>query len=105
MSPPAGALSRDCVGVFAWLAGFYRTGRYRGPITFYWARELVVVGTQAWRPLLGPDGPVHHDRTIEGALMTSVTEHIDVLARQLSQDLDQVSQDVTLATASAAEQG
>ncbi|HEX3750326.1 MAG TPA: amino acid adenylation domain-containing protein [Streptosporangiaceae bacterium] len=105
MFPPRAALYRDYVGVFAWLAGFYQTGRYRGPITFYWARELLMVGTQAWRPLLGPGGPVHHDRTIEGALMTSVTEHIDGLARQLSQDLDQVSQDITPATASAAGPG
>jgi amino acid adenylation domain-containing protein len=101
MFPPREALYRDYVGVFAWLAGFYQTGRYRGPITFYWARELLVVGPRAWRPLLGPDGPVHHDRTIEGALMTSVTEHIDGLARQLSQDLDQVSRDVTPATTAA----
>jgi hypothetical protein len=101
MFPPRAALYRDYVGVFAWLAGFYQTGRYRGPITFYWARELLTVGTQAWRSLLGPGGPVHHDRTIEGALMTSVTEHIDGLARQLSQDLDQVSQDITPATTAA----
>ncbi|HXP57669.1 MAG TPA: hypothetical protein VN847_22080, partial [Streptosporangiaceae bacterium] len=101
MFPARTALYRDYVGVFAWLAGFYQTGNYRGPITFYWARDLLVVGPRAWRPLLGPDGPVHHDRTIEGALMTSVTEHIDGLARQLSQDLDQVSRDVTPATAAA----
>jgi acyl carrier protein len=105
MFPPRPALYRDYVGVFAWLAGFYQTGAYRGPITFYWARELVSVGTEAWRPLLGPAGPVHHDRTIEGALMTSVTEHIDDLARQLSQDLERVSEEVAPATASSAVPG
>jgi amino acid adenylation domain-containing protein len=102
MFPPRAALYRDYVGVFAWLAGFYQTGDYRGPITFYWAREIRAAGTETWRPLLGPGGPVHHDRIIEGALMTSVTEHIDGLARQLSQDLDQVSQDTALTPTSAA---
>jgi hypothetical protein len=105
MFPSRAALYRDYVGVFAWLAGFYQTGRYRGPVTFYWAREILAAGTEAWRPLLGPGGPVHHDRIIEGELMTSVTEHIDVLADQLSRDLDQVSQDVTAATASSAGRG
>jgi amino acid adenylation domain-containing protein len=89
MFPAREALYRDYVGVFSWLAGRYRTGRYRGTVTFYWAREIVLAGTQAWQPLLTPDGPAsHQDHTIEGALMSSVTEHVEGLGRLLSEDLD-----------------
>jgi len=47
-----------------------------------------------WLPLLTPGGWVRHqDRTIEGALMTSVTDHVEGLARQLSNDLEKVGQE------------
>jgi aspartate racemase len=93
MFPPRAALYRDYVGGFNWLAGRYRTGRLHGTVTFYWAREILD-SAQAWRPLLTPGGWVRHqDRTIEGALMTSVTDHVEGLARQLSNDLEKVGQD------------
>jgi hypothetical protein len=93
MFPPRAALYRDYVGGFNWLAGRYRTGRLHGTVTFYWAREIPD-SAQTWRPLLTPGGWVRHqDRTIEGDLMTSVTDHVDGLARQLSNDLEKVGQD------------
>ena len=93
MFPPRPALYRDYVGVFNWLAGRYRTGRLHGTVTFYWARAILA-DAQAWLPLLTPGGWVRHqDRTIEGALMTSVTDHIEGLARQLSNDLEKVGHD------------
>jgi amino acid adenylation domain-containing protein len=93
MFPPRAALYRDYVGVFNWLAGRYRTGRLHGTVTFYWAREILD-SAQTWRPLLTPGGWVRHqDRTIEGALMTSVTDHVEGLARQLSNDLEKVGQE------------
>jgi amino acid adenylation domain-containing protein len=93
MFPPRAALYRDYVGGFNWLAGRYRTGRLNGTVTFYWAREIPD-SAQTWRPLLTPGGWVRHqDRTIEGDLMTSVTDHVEGLARQLSNDLEKVGQD------------
>ena len=90
MFPPRPALYRDYVGGFNWLAGRYRTGRLHGTVTFYWARAILA-DAQAWQPLLMPGGWVRHqDRTIEGALMSSVTDHIEGLARQLSNDLEKV---------------
>ena len=90
MFPPASAMYRDYVGVFSWLAGRYRTGRYHGPMTFYWAQEIVEEGTRAWRPLLVPGGSARYqEHTIEGALMSSVTDHVEGLGRLLSADLDQ----------------
>jgi hypothetical protein len=47
-------------------------------------------GTRAWRPLLVPGGPARYqEHTIEGALMSSVTDHVEGLGRLLSADLDQ----------------
>jgi acyl carrier protein len=101
MFPPADALYRDYVGVFAWLAGRYRTGRYGGTVTFYWAREILA-GAQSWRPLLTPGGSAgHQDHTIEGALMSSVTDHVEGLARKLSDDLDRAGQATAPASAGA----
>ena len=93
MFPPRAALYRDYIGVFNWLAGRYRTGRLHGNVTFYWAREILD-SARTWQPLLTPGGWVRHqDRTIEGALMTSVTDHVEGLARQLSNDLEKVGQE------------
>jgi hypothetical protein len=90
MFPPANALYRDYVGVFSWLAGRYRAGHYHGTMTFYWAREIVDDGIRAWRPLLAPgDSARYQEHTIEGALMSSVTDHVEGLGRLLSTDLDQ----------------
>ena len=59
-------------------------------MTFYWAREIVDDGTRAWRPLLTPgDSARYQEHTIEGALMSSVTDHVEGLGRLLSADLDQ----------------
>jgi aspartate racemase len=93
MFPPRAALYRDYIGGFNWLAGRYRTGRLHGTVTFYWAREILA-SAQTWQPLLTPGGWVRHqDRTIEGALMTSVTDYVEGLARQLGNDLEKVGQD------------
>jgi amino acid adenylation domain-containing protein len=90
MFPPASAMYRDYVGVFSWLAGRYRTGRYHGTMTFYWAQEIVDDGTRAWRPLLAPGEPARYqEHTIEGTLMSSVTDHVEGLGRLLSADLHQ----------------
>jgi amino acid adenylation domain-containing protein len=87
--PAAEALYRDYVGVFNWLAGRYRTGHYAGPMTFYWAREILAEA-QSWWPLIRLNPPAGREqRTIEGALMSSVTEHVEGLAGQLRDDLDQ----------------
>ncbi|MBV9793414.1 MAG: amino acid adenylation domain-containing protein [Actinobacteria bacterium] len=90
MVPPRPALYRDYVGVFSWLAGRYQTGRYDGPIAFYWAEEIAAEGREAWQPLLAPGEPDRYrDHTIEGALMSSVTDHVEGLGQVLSEDLDQ----------------
>ncbi len=85
MFPPADALYRDYVGVFSWLAQRYRTGHYGGTSTFYWAREILPEA-RSWQPLMRPGD---QDRTIEGALMSSVTEHVEGLAKLLGADLDE----------------
>jgi hypothetical protein len=101
MFPPADALYRDYVGVFNWLAGRYRTGHYGGKITFYWAREILADAT-SWQPLITPSGPAgHQEHTIEGGLMSSVTEYTEGLARKLSDDLDQAGQHTGLAGVAA----
>jgi thioesterase domain-containing protein len=99
MFPPREALYRDYVGVFDWLAAHYRTGRYRGEISYYWAREEPAIA-RSWRSLIRRNAPAgHREHTIEGALMSSVTDHVEGLARKLSADLDQAGQSSTLAQA------
>jgi len=89
MAPSTDALYRDYVGVFNWLAGRYQTGHYGGPMTFYWARQILA-DAQSWTPLirLNPSAGRQH-RTIEGTLMSSVTDHVDGLAQLLAADLGQ----------------
>ncbi len=89
MFPRREALYRDYVGVFDWLAAHYRTGRYRGEISYYWAREDPAIA-RSWRSLIRRNAPAgHREHTIEGALMSSVTDHVEGLARKLSADLNQ----------------
>jgi hypothetical protein len=92
MFPPRDALYRDYVGVFNWIVAGYRTGIYRGPITFYWAREEPAIA-QAWQPVIRcrrPDGNAEH--LVAGALMSSVTEHIEGIAESLSEYLASADQ-------------
>ena len=99
MFPPREALYRDYVGVFDWLAAHYRTGRYRGEISYYWAREDPAIA-RSWRSLIRRNAPAgHREHTIEGALMSSVTDHVEGLARKLSADLDQAGPSGTRAKA------
>ncbi len=99
MFPPREALYRDYVGVFDWLAAHYRTGRYQGEVSYYWAREEPAIA-RSWRSLIRRNAPAgHREHTIEGALMSSVTDHVEGLARELSADLDQAGQPSTLAKA------
>jgi hypothetical protein len=99
MFPPREALYRDYVGVFDWLAAHYRTGRYRGEISYYWAREDPAIA-RSWRSLIRRNALARHrEHTIEGALMSSVTDHVEGLARKLSADLGQAGPSGTRAEA------
>ncbi|HEY1673620.1 MAG TPA: amino acid adenylation domain-containing protein [Streptosporangiaceae bacterium] len=99
MFPPREALYRDYVGVFDWLAAHYRTGRYRGDVSYYWAREDPAIA-RSWRSLIRRNAPAgHREHTIEGALMSSVTDHVEGLARKLSADLGQAGPSGTRAEA------
>ncbi len=55
---------------------------------------------RSWRSLIRRNAPAgHREHMIEGALMSSVTEHVEGLARKLSADLDQAGRSTTLAKA------
>ena len=55
---------------------------------------------RSWRPLIRRNAPAgHREHTIEGALMSSVTEHVEGLARTLSADLDRAGPSSTPAKA------
>jgi amino acid adenylation domain-containing protein len=99
MFPSREALYRDYVGVFDFLAAHYRTGRYRGPVTYYWAREEPAIA-RSWQLLIRRNAPAgHREHIIEGALMSSVTDHVEGLAQKLRDDLDRAGQSSTLAKA------
>jgi amino acid adenylation domain-containing protein len=93
MFPPRDALYRDYVGVFDWLVTDYRPGIYDEKITFYWAREEPAI-SRSWLPVRQLKKPAAcEEHTIDGALMSSVTEHVDSLAAVLSECLDRAERE------------
>jgi amino acid adenylation domain-containing protein len=93
MFPPRDALYADYVGVFNWAVAAYRPGPYGSKVTFYWAREEPGIA-RSWRPVTARMNRSEcEEHTVDGALMSSVTEHVASLAEVLSQSLSQAEQD------------
>ena len=87
MFPPRDALYADYIGVFSWAAGRYKTGIYRGPITFFWAREEPAIA-RTWSPVIRRIRPADIDQhPIAGTHMATITDHIQDLAAKLSASL------------------
>jgi amino acid adenylation domain-containing protein len=87
MFPPRDALYADYVGVFNWAATGYRAGIYGGKITFFWPRDERGAA-RSWQPVTRQkerSDVVEH--LVDGAAMTSVTEHVQGLAEALSRSL------------------
>jgi thioesterase domain-containing protein len=92
MFPPRDALYNDYVGVFNWIVAGYRTGIYRGPVTFYWAREEPAIA-RSWQPVIRCMDPADTaEHLVAGALMTSVTVHVQGIAESLSECLAKADQ-------------
>jgi hypothetical protein len=53
--PAAGGAVTGLPRVFRWTAARYKTGIYRGRITFYWAQEEPAIA-RAWRPVIRHPG-------------------------------------------------
>ena len=84
MFAPRDALYADYIGVLTWAAARYRTGIYRGRITFFWAREEKGIA-RTWRPVNKHIQAADLDeRTIAGSHMATITDHIQDLAVKLS---------------------
>ncbi len=93
MFAPRDALYADYIGVLTWAAARYRTGIYRGRITFFWAREEKGIA-RTWRPVNKHIQAADLDeRTIAGSHMATITDHIQDLAVKLSACLAQAGQD------------
>jgi len=93
MFPPRDALYRDYVGVFNWAAARYQTGIYGGKITFYWAREEPAIA-RSWQPVISSKKAADsEEHLVPGALMSSVTDHIQEIAESLSECLARAEQE------------
>ena len=92
MFPPREALHADYIGVFTWAAARYKTGIYRGRITFFWAREEPAIA-RTWRPVVRQTRAADiEEHAIAGTHQTILTEHIQDLARGLSSCLAQAGE-------------
>jgi acyl carrier protein len=90
MFPPRDALYRDYVGVFGWAATAYKTGIYRGKITFYWAREEPAIA-RTWRPVTRAKRLADiEEHLVAGTQMTGITDHVQDVAKRLSECLARV---------------
>jgi hypothetical protein len=95
MFPPREALYKDYVGVFNWVAAGYKTGIFGGKITFYWAREEPAIA-QSWQPVIRCKEPADiEEHEVAGALMSSVTDHIQGMAGILSECLSRAEQEAS----------
>ena len=93
MFPPREALYRDYVGVFNWAAGAYKTGVFGGKTTYYWAREEPGIA-QSWQPVIRCTSPARsEEHEVAGALMSSVTDHVQEIAETLSECLTRTEQE------------
>jgi amino acid adenylation domain-containing protein len=84
MFPPRDALYQDYIGVLTWSAARYRTGIFRGPVTFFWAREEPNIA-QTWQSVIRRTRTADIEQhAIAGTHMSTVTEHIKDLAASLA---------------------
>ncbi len=101
MFPPRDALYNDYVGVFSWAAADYKTGTYRGKITFYWAREEPAIA-QTWHPVTRCKDPADiDDYVVPGTHLSSVTDHVQDVAEILSECLSRVEHEACSVTAAS----
>lgn len=83
MFPPREALYQDYIGVLTWAAARYRTGIYRGRVTFFWAREEPDIA-RTWRPVLRRTQAADvEEHGIAGTHLSTITEHVQDLAVSL----------------------
>ena len=93
MLPAWDALYQDYVGVFDLVAAAYRTGVYRGKITFLWAREESKL-PQTWQPVVKQKLPLDiEELSVDGTHMSCITDGIDVLAEILSGCLSRLEEE------------